>query len=62
VSLTAQLIGTGIGIGVALIGGVLVYGILKGAVGLRLDPEEEFNGSDLSIHRINATPDREGGW
>jgi Amt family ammonium transporter len=62
VSLGAQLIGTGIGIGVALIGGLLVYGILKAALGLRLDPEDEFNGSDLSIHRITATPEREAGW
>jgi ammonium transporter, Amt family len=62
VSFAAQSIGTGIGIGVALIGGALVYGILKAAVGLRLDAEEEFNGSDLSIHRINATPERESGW
>jgi Amt family ammonium transporter len=62
VSLVAQLIGTGIGIAVALIGGALVYGILKAVLGLRLDPEEEFNGSDLSIHRITATPQREAGW
>jgi len=62
VSMAAQLIGTGIGIAVAVVGGVMVYGILKAAVGLRLDPEEEFNGSDLSLHRINATPEREGGW
>jgi Amt family ammonium transporter len=62
VSLGAQLIGTGIGIAVALVGGALVYGILKAAVGLRLDAEEEFNGSDLSIHRIPATTERESGW
>ena len=62
VSMAAQLVGTGIGIAVAVVGGVMVYGILKAAVGLRLDPEEEFNGSDLSLHRINATPEREGGW
>ena len=63
VSLDARsLIGTGIGIAVALVGGALVYGMLKAAVGLRLDPEEEFNGSDLSIHRIPATTERESGW
>ena len=62
VSLTAQLIGTAIGIGVAVLGGGLVYGILKAVLGLRLDAEEEFNGSDLSIHRISATPEREAGW
>ena len=27
--------------------------------GLRLDREEEFNGADLSLHRISSTPERE---
>ena len=62
VSFTAQLIGTGLGILIALVGGFVVYGALKFMVGIRLDPEEEFNGADLSIHRIQATPDREPGW
>jgi ammonium transporter, Amt family len=62
VTFMSQLIGTAIGIGVALIGGALVYGLLKATVGIRLDPEQEFNGSDLSIHRITATPERESGW
>lgn len=62
VSLTSQLIGTGLGIGIALIGGALVYGALKMLVGIRLDAEQEFDGSDLSIHRISATPERESGW
>ncbi|HTD91363.1 MAG TPA: ammonium transporter, partial [Burkholderiales bacterium] len=52
---------TGLGIAVALAGGVMLYGILKAVLGLRLTEEEEFNGSDLSIHKINATPER-GGW
>lgn len=59
VSFGAQLIGTGLGIAVALIGGFVVYAGLRRVVGLRLDPEEEFNGADLSIHRIGATPERE---
>lgn len=62
VSLGAQVIGTGIGIAVALAGGAIVYGALKAVLGLRLGAEEEFNGSDLSIHRIPSTADREGGW
>jgi Amt family ammonium transporter len=39
-----------------------VYGGLKAAVGLRLDREEEFEGADLSIHKITATPEREANW
>jgi ammonium transporter, Amt family len=62
VNLTAQLIGTGLGVGIALIGGFLVYGVLKAVTGIRLEREQEFNGSDLSIHKIGATPDREANW
>ncbi len=62
VSLGAQLAGTAIGIVVALVGGFVVYGALKALVGLRLDPEAEFEGADLSIHRISATPERESSF
>ncbi len=62
VSFPAQLIGTLIGVTWAVVCGVVVYGLLKYAVGLRLSQEEEFDGADLSIHRIGATPDREVNW
>jgi Amt family ammonium transporter len=62
VTFLSQLMGTALGIGVALIGGGIVYGSLKAIVGIRLDAEEEFNGSDLSIHKITATPESESGW
>ena len=62
VSLLSQAIGTAMGIAVALLGGLLVYGGLKAVVGIRLDREQEFNGSDLSIHKIPATSEHEGGW
>jgi Amt family ammonium transporter len=62
VSLMSQLLGTLLGIGIAFIGGYIVYGVLKRSVGIRLDQEEEFNGADLTIHRITATPERESGW
>jgi len=58
----AQLVGTALGIAVALAGGFIVYGVLKKTLGLRLSPEEEFNGADLSIHKIGATPEREVPW
>jgi ammonium transporter, Amt family len=57
VSFMSQLIGTGLGIVIALAGGVIVYGGLKAAFGLRLSQEEEFDGADLSIHKIGATAD-----
>ncbi len=62
VSLMAQLLGTLAGIAWALLGGFIVYGVLKAMTGLRLSPEEEFDGADLSIHRIGATPEREATW
>jgi Amt family ammonium transporter len=62
VSFLSQLAGTVLGILIALAGGVIVYGLLKKIVGIRLDPEEEFNGADLSIHRISATAERETSW
>ncbi len=62
ISFMAQLIGTLMGISIAFIGGYVVYGVLKKWVGIRLDAEEEFNGADLSIHKISATPERESGW
>jgi Amt family ammonium transporter len=40
----------------------VVYGALKAATGLRLSAEEEYDGADLSIHKIGATPDREVSW
>lgn len=57
ISLPAQAIMTGMAIIIALAGGGTVYGVLKMVVGLRLDKEEEYNGADLTIHRITATPD-----
>ncbi|GAB4089766.1 ammonium transporter [Hydrogenophaga soli] len=62
VNLIAQAIGTALGVTWALLGGAVVYGTLKATVGLRLDQEAEFDGADLSIHRISATPDREASW
>ncbi|MCO5108695.1 MAG: ammonium transporter [Burkholderiaceae bacterium] len=62
VSLGAQAIGTLLGVAWALVGGVVVYGILKSTMGLRLSQEEEFDGADLSIHKISLTTDREVNW
>ena len=62
VSLLAQVIGTLLGIAIALVGGFVVYGALKATLGLRLTQEEEFDGADLSVHKITATPDRESTW
>ncbi len=62
VSLGAQLLGTALGVAWALVGGFVVYGLLKASVGLRMSQEEEFDGADLSTHKISASPDRESNW
>ncbi|MDP2817481.1 MAG: ammonium transporter [Polaromonas sp.] len=62
VSLGAQLIGTAMGVAWALLAGFAVYGLIKATMGLRMSQEEEYEGADLSIHRIGSTPDREVNW
>ena len=57
VSLASQLIGSLMGIGIALAGGLIVYGGLKMFVGIRLDQEQEYMGADLAIHKISASPE-----
>lgn len=54
VSMISQLIGTFLAISVALLGGFIVYGVLKITMGIRLSQEEEYLGADLSIHKISA--------
>lgn len=56
VSFMTQLVGTLMGVAIAVAGGFIVYGILKATVGIRLDEEQEYHGADLSIHQISATP------
>ena len=62
VTFTGQLIGSALGVGIALVGGFVVYGLLKLALGIRMSQEEEYEGADLSVHRISSTPDREPNW
>jgi len=54
VTFMAQLVGTLAGVAIALVGGFIVYGVLKALVGIRLSDEEEYNGADLSIHKIES--------
>ena len=62
VAFMPQLLGTLGGIAVAVAGGFAVYGTLKALLGIRLDAEDEFNGADLTVHKISATPEREASW
>jgi len=62
ISFSAQLIGSALGVTIALVGGFIVYGVLKRMMGLKLSPEEEHAGADLSIHQITSTPGKESVW
>jgi ammonium transporter, Amt family len=62
VAFLSQLIGTVLGATIAFMGGAVVYGLLKQVVGIRLDPEQEFDGADLAIHKISSTAERETSW
>jgi Amt family ammonium transporter len=59
VTFLSQLVGTIIGVVVALVGGFVVYGGIKATMGIRLSEEEEFAGADLAIHKISSTPDED---
>ena len=52
----SQIVGTLVGISIAFVGGLIVYGVIRSLVGLRLNEEEEFNGADFN-HKIKANPE-----
>ena len=62
VSWLAQVLGTLFGVVWAVLSSLLLYGLIRYFVGLRLSQEDEFEGADLSIHKISASPDRETSW
>ncbi|MDP3616297.1 MAG: ammonium transporter, partial [Rhodoferax sp.] len=62
ITLSGQLIGTSLGVAWAVLGGLVIYTLLKLTMGLRLSQEEEYDGADLSIHKISASPEREANW
>ncbi|WP_421725648.1 ammonium transporter [Bauldia sp.] len=59
VSFMSQLVGSAIGVAWAFVGGLVVYSVIGAIIGLRLTPDEERQGADLSIHKIGANPEAE---
>jgi len=57
VTFMSQLVGSLLGVVVAVVAGFIVYGILKAIIGIRLSDSEEFDGPDLSIHSVSANPE-----
>ncbi|MGI9354138.1 MAG: ammonium transporter [Rhizobiaceae bacterium] len=61
VSLGSQIVGSLLGVVYAVIGGAVVYGMLRAFTGLRLTDDEQRIGADLAIHNIGANPESEIG-
>jgi Amt family ammonium transporter len=59
VSLISQLIGIALGVGIAFIGGLIVYKLVNAFMPIRMSEEEQYDGADLAIHKIRANPPRE---
>ena len=54
VTFMSQLVGTIAGVFIALAGGYIDYTVIHKMFNFRLTEEEEFNGADISIHKINS--------
>jgi Amt family ammonium transporter len=59
VTFMSQLVGSLAGAGFGFVVGIVVYGLLRLTVGIRLSPEQEHRGADLSIHSIRANPEED---
>lgn len=61
VTFMSQLVGTLVGVSIAVTGGFLVYGVIKATMGIRLSEEDEYMGADLAIHQVSSTPEEDMG-
>ena len=59
VTFMAQLVGTFTGVVIAGVSGLILYGVLKSAIGIRLSEEDEYAGADLAVHNIGSTHDED---
>lgn len=59
VSLMSQIVGSIIGLTIALVGGYIVYLIVNKIASLRMDDEEQYQGADIVYHKTHANPPRE---
>jgi Amt family ammonium transporter len=57
VTLQSQLVGSVLGAAFGFAAGTVIYWIVDVTLGLRLSPDEERRGADLSIHKIGANPE-----
>jgi Amt family ammonium transporter len=55
----AQLVGSLLGAGFGFAAGFLIYAAIERTVGLRLSPEDERRGADLSVHKVTSNPEQD---
>jgi Amt family ammonium transporter len=55
----SQLAGSVMGAAYGAIAGFIIYGIVDALLRLRLSPDEERRGADLSVHKIGANPEED---
>lgn len=61
VSFYAQVVGSLVGVAIALVGGFTIFWLIKKTLGFRLSREDEIMGADLAIHKISSTPEEDFG-
>ena len=59
VTFASQLVGSLMGAAYGALAGFVIYGLVDVVVGLRLKPDDERRGADLSIHKIGANPEED---
>lgn len=59
VSMISQLIGSAIGLSIALLGGLMVYKLVNYFAKIRMSEDEQYEGADLIYHKTHANPPRE---
>jgi Amt family ammonium transporter len=59
VTFASQLVGSVLGAAFGFAVGTVLYGALDIVIGIRLKPDEERRGADLTIHKIGANPEED---
>ena len=61
VTFASQLVGSVLIALYALAAGLILYGILKATLGIRLSEDEELIGADVAVHKVGSTPEADAG-
>lgn len=59
VSFASQVVGTLAGVTIAFVGGYIVYHLVNMISSIRMTDEEQYQGADLTFHKVHANPPRD---